>query len=54
MRKAIIAANWKMNMTVAETVAVTSKPSWPRCGDDTEVDVVLVPPFTALAKASRN
>ena len=51
MRKAIIAANWKMNMTVAETASYI--PTFlAETGDDTEVDVVLIPPFTSLAKAS--
>ena len=51
MRKAIIAANWKMNMTVAETASYI--PTFlAETGDDTEVDVVIIPPFTALAKAS--
>ena len=51
MRKAIVAANWKMNMTVSETA--TYIPTFlAETGDDTEVDVVLIPPFTALAKAS--
>ncbi len=51
MRKPIIAANWKMNMTVAETENFL--------GDfrlEVEnlagVDIVIAPPFTALAKLS--
>ena len=51
MRKAIVAANWKMNMTVAETESYI-KTFLAESGDDTDVDVVLIPPFTALAKAS--
>ena len=51
MRKAIIAANWKMNKTVEETVTFV-KTFLAESGDDTDVDVVLIPPFTALAKAS--
>ncbi len=51
MRKVIIAANWKMNMTVAETASYI--PTFlAETGDDTEVDVVLIPPFTSLPKAS--
>ena len=51
MRKVIIAANWKMNMTVAETASYI--PTFlAEAGDETEVDVVLIPPFTSLAKAS--
>ena len=52
MRKAIIAANWKMNMTVAETVAYI-KTFLTESRDDTDVDVVIIPPFTALAAASQ-
>jgi triosephosphate isomerase len=51
MRKAIVAANWKMNMTVEETASYI-KTFLAESGDDTDVDVVLIPPFTALAKAS--
>ena len=51
MRKLILAANWKMNMTVAETAAYI-KTFLAETGDDTDVDVVIIPPFTALAKAS--
>ncbi len=51
MRKPIIAANWKMNMTVAETASYITT-FLAETGDDTEVEVVLIPPFTSLAKAS--
>ena len=51
MRKAIIAANWKMNMTAAETSAYI-KTFLGETGDDTDVEVVLIPPFTALDRAS--
>ncbi len=51
MRKTIVAANWKMNMTVEETVSYL-KTFLTESGDDTSVDVVIIPPFTALAKAS--
>lgn len=51
MRKAIVAANWKMNLTVAETEAYI-RTFVAETGDDTEVDVVLIPPFTALSRAS--
>ena len=51
MRKAIVAANWKMNMTVAETVSYI-KTFLAESGDDTDVDVIIIPPFTSLAKAS--
>lgn len=50
-RKKIVAANWKMNMTQAETASFLE--TFQReLGDSTEVEVVIVPPFTALAKAS--
>lgn len=51
MRKKIVAANWKMNMTQAEASAFLE--TFVReLGDSSEVEVVLVPPFTALAKVS--
>ncbi len=52
MRKPIVAANWKMNMTVAETETYI-KTFLAETGDDTEVDVVLIPPFTALGRAAQ-
>lgn len=51
MRKAIIAANWKMNMTAAETAAYI-KTFLAETGDETDVEVVIIPPFTALGLAS--
>lgn len=51
MRKAIVAANWKMNMTAEETAAYI-KTFLVETGDETDVDVVLIPPFTALDRAS--
>jgi len=47
-RKRIIAGNWKMNKSVAESKALASdiKRDLAECGD---VDVVLCPPFTSLA-----
>ena len=51
MRKAILAANWKMNLTAEETAAYL-KTFLAETGDDTDVEVVIVPPFTSLAKAS--
>ena len=51
MRKKIVAANWKMNMTQADTIAFVE--TFVReLGDSSEVEVVIVPPFTALAKMS--
>ena len=51
MRKKIVAANWKMNMTQAESAAFVET-FLRELGDSSEVEVVLVPPFTALAKVS--
>ncbi len=51
MRKKIVAANWKMNMTQAESAAFVET-FLREIGDASEVEVVLVPPFTALAKVS--
>ena len=49
MRKKIVAANWKMNMTQAESAAFI-KSLLLELGDITDVEVVIVPPFTAIAK----
>jgi triosephosphate isomerase len=51
MRKKIIAANWKMNMTVAETQTFLEAF---RLEIDavTGVEIVIAPPFTALPKLS--
>jgi triosephosphate isomerase len=51
MRKKIIAANWKMNMTVSEAEAYLST-FLHELGSESSVEVVIVPPFTALAKVS--
>ncbi len=51
MRKPIIAANWKMHMTVEETAAYI-RHFLVESGDDTDVEVVIIPPFTALERAS--
>jgi len=49
MRKKIVAANWKMNMTQAESERFVE--TFLRdCGQITDVEVVIVPPFTAIAK----
>ena len=48
MRKKIIAANWKMNMTQAEAAAFVAT-FLLELGDQLEVEVVLIPPFTAIA-----
>lgn len=49
MRKKIIAANWKMNMTLGESEAFFET-FLLELGEDRKVEVVVVPPFTALAK----
>jgi triosephosphate isomerase len=51
MRKKIIAANWKMNMTVAETESFLEGFRLD-VEDVTGVEIVIAPPFTALAKLS--
>src|ERR1700720_501692 len=49
MRKKIVAANWKMNMTQAESARYVESLLLD-LGDIADVEVVLVPPFTAIAK----
>jgi len=49
MRKKIVAANWKMNMTQAESARFVESLLLD-LGDITDVEVVIVPPFTAIAK----
>jgi triosephosphate isomerase len=51
MRKKIIAANWKMNLTVGEAEAFLHT-FLHEVGGDNSVEVVIVPPFTALSKVS--
>jgi triosephosphate isomerase (TIM) len=51
MRKKIIAANWKMNMTCAEASSFLET-FLLELGDESRVDVVIAPPFTAIAKVS--
>ncbi len=51
MRKKIIAANWKMNMTVAEAAQFLEN-FLLELGDEDRADVVIVPPFTAIPKVS--
>ena len=52
MRKKIIAANWKMNMTVGEADTFLDT-FLLELGDEKRADVVLVPAFTALARVSQ-
>src|SRR5947207_7247904 len=49
MRKKIVAANWKMNMRQAESAAFI-KSLLLELGDITDIEVVIVPPFTAIAR----
>src|SRR5437762_13473537 len=49
MRKKIIAANWKMNMTQAAAERFVQSLLLD-LGDITDVEVVIIPPFTAIAK----
>ena len=51
MRKKIIAANWKMNMTLGESDSFL-KTFLMELGDEKRVEVVIAPPFTALARVS--
>ena len=51
MRKKIVAANWKMNMTQAESARFVE--SFLRdIGDITDLEVVIIPPFTAIPRVS--
>src|SRR5436305_10724778 len=51
MRKKIIAANWKMNMTQTESERFIE--SFLRdIGEITDVEVVIIPPFTAIQKVT--
>ncbi|MYK17092.1 triose-phosphate isomerase [Candidatus Poribacteria bacterium] len=51
MRTPIIAGNWKLNNTVSEAVSLTTalKPLVAGC---TDVEIIVAPPFTALASVS--
>jgi len=53
MRKKIIAANWKMNMTQTESAEFV-RSLLLDIGDIREVDVVIIPPFTAIAKVTES
>src|SRR6266403_3458814 len=48
MRKKIVAANWKMNMTQGEATGFVST-FLLEIGEARDVEVVLLPPFTAIA-----
>jgi triosephosphate isomerase len=51
MRKKIIAANWKMNMTVGETANFLNDFRM-EIEDVNSVEIVIAPPFTAIPKLS--
>jgi len=51
MRKKIIAANWKMNMTVSETESYLES-FRTHLESVNGVEIVIAPPFTAIAKLS--
>jgi triosephosphate isomerase len=51
VRRPIIAGNWKMNGTTEEAVALIEGLK-PRVAGRADVDVVVCPPFTALAAAA--
>src|SRR5882757_6482309 len=51
MRKKIVAANWKMNMTQAESARFIES-LLIDLGDIADVEVVILPPFTAIAKVT--
>src|SRR4030095_8131855 len=51
MRRKIIAANWKMNKTLSEADAFLEA-FLPAVENENSVDIVLIPPFTALARVS--
>lgn len=48
MRRFVIAGNWKMNKTLGEAVAL-AKDLKDGCGLRDEVDIIVCPPFVALA-----
>ena len=51
MRKKIIAANWKMNQTIADATTYLDT-FLLDVADEKRIDIVIVPPFTALAYVS--
>ncbi len=52
LRKKLIAGNWKMNKTPTDAVALIQETA-ALIGKQTDVDVVVCPPFIALESASR-
>jgi triosephosphate isomerase len=53
MRKIIVAANWKMNMTQAESARFVESLLLD-LGDISDVEVVIIPPYTAIAKVTES
>jgi triosephosphate isomerase len=51
MRKKIIAANWKMNMTCAEASSFLDS-FLLEIGDESHAEIVIIPAFTAISKVS--
>jgi triosephosphate isomerase len=51
MRRKILAANWKMNMTLSEADSFLEA-FLIEVANENSVDIVLIPPFTALARVS--
>ena len=51
MRKKIVAANWKMNVTQGESARFVELLLL-RLDDITDIEVVILPPFTAIAKVT--
>ena len=52
MRKKIIAANWKMNMTCGEAAGYIETLLREVGPEEDKVEIVIIPPFTAIAKVS--
>ena len=52
MRKKIVAANWKMNMTQAESARFVESLLLRDVGEINDVEVVIIPPFTAIPKVT--
>jgi triosephosphate isomerase (TIM) len=53
MRKKIVAANWKMNMTQTESARYVESLLLD-LGEISDVDIVILPPFTAIAKVTES
>ena len=51
MRKKIVAANWKMNMTLGESARFIES-FLLDAADIRDVEIVIIPPFTAIAKVT--